>query len=48
MELTLEEGDWVYLKVLPMKGVRRFGLKGKLNPRYIGPYQIMGKVCLVA
>jgi hypothetical protein len=30
-------GDYVYLKVSPMKGVSRFGVKGKLAPRYIGP-----------
>ncbi|MCL1415593.1 hypothetical protein M3J43_26695, partial [Escherichia coli] len=29
----------VYLKVSPTKGVQRFGIKGKLAPRYIGPYQ---------
>lgn len=33
-------GDWVFLKVSPMKGVMRFGKKGKLSPRYIGPYKI--------
>jgi hypothetical protein len=36
-------GDHVYLQVSPMKGVRRFGLKGKLPPRYIGPYPIIDK-----
>jgi hypothetical protein len=34
-------GDFVYLKVPPIKGVRRFGVKGKLAPRYVGPYQIL-------
>jgi hypothetical protein len=34
-------GDHVYLKVLPTKGVQRFGIKGKLAPRYIGPYEII-------
>ena len=34
-------GDYVYLKVSPMKGVTRFGVKGKLAPRYIGPFPIM-------
>ena len=34
-------GDYVYLKVLPMKGVQRFGVKRKLAPRYVGPYQII-------
>ena len=34
-------GDYVYLKVSPMKGVQRFGVKRKLAPRYVGPYQII-------
>jgi hypothetical protein len=42
-ELSFEVGDFVYLKVSPIKGVRRFGVKGKLAPRYIGPYQILAK-----
>jgi hypothetical protein len=33
-------GDQVYLKVSPTKGVHRFGIKGKLAPHYIGPYEI--------
>jgi hypothetical protein len=33
-------GDYVYLKVSPIRGVKRFGVKGKLAPRYIEPYQI--------
>jgi hypothetical protein len=33
-------GDYVYLKVSPIRGTKRFGFKGKLAPRYIGPYQI--------
>jgi len=36
--LTFEVGDYVYLKVLPMKGVQRFGVKRKLVPRYVGLY----------
>jgi hypothetical protein len=32
-------GDFVYLKVSPTKGVQRFGIKGKLAPRDIGPYE---------
>ena len=39
--LTFEVGDYVYLKVSPMKGVQRFGVKRKLAPRYLGPYQII-------
>ena len=34
-------GDMVYLRVSPTKGVKRFGFKGKLNPRYIGPFRIL-------
>ena len=34
-------GDLVYLKVSPMKGLKRFGVKGKLSPRYIGPFKIL-------
>jgi hypothetical protein len=36
-----EVGDYVYLKVSPTKGVQRFGIKGKLAPRYIGPYEVI-------
>jgi hypothetical protein len=41
--LEFEVGDHVYLRVSPMKGVCRFGIKGKLAPRYIGPYPIIDK-----
>jgi hypothetical protein len=41
--LEFEVGDHVYLWVSSMKGVRRFGIKGKLAPRYIGPYPIIDK-----
>jgi hypothetical protein len=34
-------GDHVYLKVSPTKGVQRFGIKGKLAPRYIIPYEFI-------
>ncbi|WVZ80733.1 hypothetical protein U9M48_028189 [Paspalum notatum var. saurae] len=36
----IEEGDHVYLRVSPMKGVHRFGVKGKLAPRYVGPFNV--------
>jgi hypothetical protein len=39
--LVFKVGDYVYLKVSPMKGVNRFGVKGKLAPRYIGPFRII-------
>jgi len=35
--LEFEVGDFVYLKVSPMKGVNHFGVKRKLAPRYVGP-----------
>jgi hypothetical protein len=41
--LEFKVGDHVYLRVSPMKGVHRFGIKGKLVPRYIGPYPIIDK-----
>ena len=41
-------GDLVFLKVSPMKGVMRFGKKGKLAPRYIGPFEIRSRVGEVA
>jgi hypothetical protein len=41
--LEFKVGDHVYLRASPMKGVRRFGIKGKLAPRYIGPYPILDK-----
>jgi hypothetical protein len=42
-ELTFEVGDYVYLKVSSMKGVKRFNMKGKLAPRYIGPFKILAR-----
>ncbi|CAN6686002.1 unnamed protein product [Malus baccata var. baccata] len=41
-------GDWVFLKLSPWRGVVRFEKKGKLSPRYIGPYQITEQVSEVA
>jgi hypothetical protein len=41
--LEFEVGDHVYLRVSPMKGVRRSSIKGKLAPRYIAPYPIIDK-----
>ncbi|XP_022157837.1 uncharacterized protein LOC111024451 [Momordica charantia] len=40
-ELKFGIGDQVFLHVAPVKGVIRFGKKGKLNPRYIGPFEVL-------
>ncbi|WVZ52311.1 hypothetical protein U9M48_003384, partial [Paspalum notatum var. saurae] len=40
-ELTFKVNDFVYLKVSPMRGIWRFNIKGKLAPRYIGPFKIV-------
>jgi hypothetical protein len=46
--LEFEVGDHVYLRVSPMKCVKRFGVKGKLAPRYIRPFPILEKCGTVA
>ena len=46
--LEFQVGDSVFLKVAPMKGVMRFDKKGKLSPRYIGPYLITERIGKVA
>jgi hypothetical protein len=38
----------VYLKVSPIRGLRRFKVKGKLSPRFIGPFKILERVGEVA
>jgi hypothetical protein len=39
--LQFQIGDFVYLRVSPTRGIQRFGVKGKLAPRYIGPFEIL-------
>ncbi|KAL5562060.1 hypothetical protein UlMin_031807 [Ulmus minor] len=48
LPLEFEIGEKVFLKIAPMKGVLRFGKKGKLSPRFIGPYEILERVGKVA
>jgi hypothetical protein len=40
-EFTFEVGDYVYLKVSPMRGLRRFKVKGKLSPYYFGLFLVL-------
>jgi hypothetical protein len=42
-ELSFEVGDFVYLKVSPMRGLRDFKVRGKLAPRFVGPFKIVEK-----
>ncbi|GKA74249.1 putative reverse transcriptase domain-containing protein [Tanacetum coccineum] len=46
--MEFQVGDKVMLKVSPWKGVVRFGKRGKLNPRYVGPFKVLEKVGSVA
>ncbi|GKB35526.1 hypothetical protein Tco_0880468 [Tanacetum coccineum] len=46
--MEFEVGDRVMLKVSPVKGVARFGKRGKLNPRYVRPFKVLAKVGMVA
>ena len=46
--MSFSPGDLVFLKVSPMKGVMRFDKKGKLAPRYIGPFEFQARVGEVA
>ena len=46
--ISFRVGEHVYLRVSPMKRVHRFGVKGKLAPRYVGPFPIIERCGPVA
>ena len=46
--LEFEVGDHVFLKVMPKRGMVRFGKGGKLSPRFIGPFEILERVGTIA
>ena len=41
-------GDHVFLKVMPKRGVVKFGGRGKLSQRYIGPFEVLERLGMVA
>lgn len=47
-DLEFVAGDHVFLGVASMKGIMRFEKKGKLSPKYIGPFEIVEKISLIA
>ena len=47
-DMEFQVGDQVFLRISPWKGVLRFGKKGKLSPRYMGPYEIVERIGEVA
>ena len=42
-DVHYEVGEKAYLRVTPLKGFHRFGIKGKLAPRYVGPFRVLAK-----
>jgi hypothetical protein len=47
-DVSFEVGDHIYLKVSPLRGTKKFHIRGKLSPRYVGPYPIVSRVGKVA
>ena len=41
--MVYQPGEYAYLRVTPMGGTHRLGIKGKLAPRYIGPFRILAR-----
>ena len=46
--LEFDVGDHIFFKVMPKRGVVRFGKRGKLSPRFIGPFEILERIGTVA
>ena len=46
--VEFQVGDHVFLRVSPLRGVKRFGVRGKLSPRFVGPFEILERVGEVA
>ena len=47
-DVQFKEGDNVFLKISPIKGIKRFGKKKKFSPRYAGPFEILDRVSNVS
>ena len=47
-QISFEPGEHVYLRVMPMKGIKRFQTHVKLAPRFIGPFPIMSGYCCIS
>ena len=43
-ETTYKVGDRAYLRVSPLQGLKRFGVKGKLAPHFVGPYKVLERM----
>ena len=44
IDLEFDVLNWVYMRISPMEGVKRFGKKEKLSTYFVGPYQILRRV----
>jgi hypothetical protein len=42
-DLSFKLGDFIYLKVSPIRGTQKLKVKGKLAPRYVGPFKIISR-----
>ena len=47
-EVVYEIGDRACLHVSPLRGIKQFGVKGKLAPRFLGPYRVLERMREVA